>query len=293
MFTTRSVVEAGFFLGDTMKRANVVAAAMCFAALAAAPEPAGAQASLGVDLGLFSAYVWRGVSLTNRPVAEPDVYLSFPAGNTSVTVGGWANIELGAYDDADDISQSGGVSSFDLSEFDPYAEVSVPAGKATVTGGIIGYLYPNDEPGATSDGNTWELYGKVGFDVPLAPEFSAYYDVDKVNGAYFEGLVAHSVPLNDRLSLDLGALAGLNLGQDSDPDSDDIANFEDNGLTHLDLSAGLPLTAGAFSITPVLHFVVNVDEFTKFHSDEESDVKLWGGVTIGWSRAFGEVPEEE
>ncbi len=202
-------------------------------------------------------------------------------------------MDLGTYDDTGDISQSGGVSSLNLSEFDPYAEVSFPAGRATLTGGIIGYLYPNDDPGATSDGNTWELYGKVGLDLPLAPELSLYYDIDKVKGAYLEGLVTHSVPLNDRLALGLGALAGLNLGQDFDPDSEDIPNFEDNGPTHLDLSAGLPLTAAAISITPVLHLVVNVDEATKFHSDDESDVKLWGGVTLGWSRAFGEVAEEE
>ena len=37
----------------------------------------------------------------------PDVYVTFPAGNASVTVGGWANIDLGKYDDGnDDISES-------------------------------------------------------------------------------------------------------------------------------------------------------------------------------------------
>jgi Bacterial protein of unknown function (Gcw_chp) len=253
-----------------------------------------AQTEVGAQLDLFSAYVWRGVSLTNKPVAEPDVYVSFPAGNASITVGGWANIDLGEYDDidGDDISQSGGVGAFNLSEFDPYAEVSFPAGKATLTGGVVGYIYPNDEPGATSDGNTVELYAIAGFDVPLAPELAVYYDIDEVNGAYFEGAVAHSVPLNERLSLDLGALVGVNAGQDFDPESDDIPNFEDNGFTHLDFSAGLPLAAGAVSIIPVLHFQVGIDEATKFAgpNDPDSDVKLWGGVSIGWSNA---VEEEE
>jgi hypothetical protein len=277
-----------------MTAANLLRATALGVLLAVPARVAQGQTEVGAQLDLFSSYVWRGLILTNKPVAQPDLWVSFPAGNASITVGGWANIDIGKYDDieGDDISQSGGVGAFNLSEFDPYAEVSFPAGKATLTGGITGYIYPNDDPGATSDGNTWELYGKVGFDVPLAPELAVYYDIDKVNGAYFEGAVAHSVPLNERLALDLGALVGVDAGQDFDPDSDDIPNFEDNGFTHLDFSAGLPLTAGVFSITPVLHFQIGIDEATKFASpnDPDKDVKLWGGVSIGWSNA---VEEEE
>ena len=133
-----------------------------------------AQTEIGAQLDLFSSYVWRGVTLTNKPVLQPDVWVSFPAGNASITAGGWANIDIGKYDDPDDdISESGGLSAFNFAEFNPYAEVSFGTGKATLTGGIIGYIYPNDtDDGLNSDFNTWEFYGKVGFDVPLAPEFS-------------------------------------------------------------------------------------------------------------------------
>jgi hypothetical protein len=132
----------------------------------------------------------------------------------------------------------------------------------------------------------------VGFDVPLAPELSIYYDVDKIKGAYFEGAVSHSVPLGAAHTLDFGAAIGLNAGQGIG--SDASFNFEDNGFTHLDFSAALPLTAGAVSITPVLHFQINGDEFTKFHSpsSDGSDVKLWGGVSIGWSNAVEEEAAE-
>ncbi|MBA3522350.1 MAG: hypothetical protein H0T90_07615 [Gemmatimonadales bacterium] len=119
-----------------MTRAKVLGAVLLIIGLSAAGRPVQAQAEVGADLGLFSAYVWRGVSLTNKPVAQPAVYLTIPAGNASVALGGWANVELGRYDDPlDDFSQSGGVSSFDLSEFDPYAEISFPVGIATLTGG--------------------------------------------------------------------------------------------------------------------------------------------------------------
>jgi len=240
-----------------MKRVKVLPAALFFGVLLAQAAPARAQTTVGADLDLYSSYVWRGLSLTNKPVAQPNLYLSFPAGNASVTVGGWANIDLGKYDDPDDdISESGGLSAFNFAEFDPYAEVSFPAGKATLTGGITGYIYPNDA-GLNSDFNTWEIYGKVGFDVPLAPELSIYYDIDKVNGAYIEGTVSHAVPLSEKLSLELGGLAGFSAGQavPDDAASEDLANFFDDGLTHVDFSAGLPLTAGVFSITPNLHLL--------------------------------------
>jgi hypothetical protein len=281
-----------------MKRANVLGAALTASALATA-EPAAAQ-TVGADLGLYSSYVWRGLSLTNKPVAQPDVYVTFPAGKASVTVAGWANIDLGKYNDPeDDISESGGLSSFNFAEFDPYAEISYPVGKASLTGGITGYFYPNDQ-GLTSDFNTWEVYGKLSFDeTPLSPKLSVWYDIDKIDGLYAEAAVSHSLPVGKNgHTLDLGATAGFNAGQDADLDANgdpqaEFFNFQDNGFTHLDLSAGFPLTAGAFSITPVFHFLINGDEFVKVTSPtNSSDTKIWGGVTISWSKDYGPAAEE-
>jgi hypothetical protein len=270
-----------------MLRPKLLGAAVLAVVASASARTARAQATVGADLGLFSGYVWRGVSLTNRPVGQPNVYVAFPAGNASVTVGGWANVDLGRYNDADDFSQSGGVSSLNLSEFDPWAEVSVPVGKATLTGGVVGYVYPNDF-GATDDFNTWEVYGKVGLGLPLSPKLAVYYDFDKVNGAYVEGSVGHSLPLGSALTLNLGALGGLSAGQAEADSPGELNNFLENGFTHLDLSAGVPFSAGIFSITPVIHFLVNGDEITRLTSPgDESDVKLWGGLTVSWSRALG------
>jgi hypothetical protein len=284
-----------------MKAANLLRATALGILLAAHPPQAYAQAEIGAELGLFSSYVWRGLSLTNKPVAQPDVYVSFPAGNASITLGSWANFDLGKYDDPEnDISESGGVSAFNLSEYNPYGEVSFEAGKASVTGGIVVYIYPNDldesplGAGLDSESNTWEAYGTVGLDVPLAPSLSLYYDFDKIKGAYLEGAISHSVPLGEANTLDLGAAAGLSLGQEVSTDPDESANFFEDGFTHLDISAGVPLTAGVFSITPVLHFQISGDEFTKITSPtDESDVKLWGGVSIGWSNAVEEEAPAE
>lgn len=284
-----------------MQRAKVGGAAFVLIGALAGATPGQAQATFGVDLDVFSSYVWRGLSLTNKPVAEPAVWVSFPAGKAAITVGGWSNIDLGKYDDLnDDISESGGSSAFNFAEFDPYAEVSFPVGKATLTGGATAYIYPNDDTAPndfgllTSDANTVEIYGKVGLDVPLSPELSIYYDVDKIKGAYIEGSVSHSLAASEKVSIDLGAVAGFSAGQGIPDDllSDESSNFDDDGFTHLDLSAGVPFSAGVFSITPVIHVVITGDDRTKISSPTNFDkgAKLWGGVSFSWSN---EVEEAE
>jgi hypothetical protein len=281
-----------------MQRANVLRAALVAAGAAVGVGPVQAQTTIGADLYLYSSYVWRGTTLTNKPVAQPDLYVTFPLGNASLTAGGWASIDLGKYDDpVNDMSESGGSSSFNFAEFDWWGELSYPVGKATLTGGVTGYRYPNDPNAPNSDFlltnpfNTVEIYGKAAFDTPLSPKLSIYYDVDKVKGAYFEGNISHSLEASEKVSVDLGATAGFNAGQGISAD-DPSFNFADDGFTHLDLSAGVPFTASAFSITPVIHLVINSDERTKITSPTEThDVKLWGGVSISWSRALGEEPE--
>jgi hypothetical protein len=135
-------------------------------ALAAVAEPAAAQATIGWDASLFSSYVWRGVTYTNKPVLQPDLYVTIPLGKASFTAGGWANIDIGKYDGSTDLSGRAAVGL--LAEFDWWGEIGIPAGKATLTAGATGYIFPNDA-GFTSDANTIEIYGKVALDVPLSP----------------------------------------------------------------------------------------------------------------------------
>ena len=259
-----------------------------------------AQAEIGADVSVFSSYVWRGLPLTNKPVLQPAVYVSIPVGSASITLGGWSSIDIGKYDDpVSDRSESGGSSAFNYAEFDPYGEVSFTAGKATLTGGITAYIYPNDAsaPGfglITKDFNTVEIYGKASLDVPLAPSVNIYYDVDKIKGAYIEGGISHSFAASEKVSVDLGALAGFSAGQGiNDSDPTEFSNFADDGLTHVDLSGGVSFSAGPLSFAPTLHLIINSDDFTKVWSpsDFKNDAKLWGGVTISWSKALGEEEE--
>ena len=287
-----------------MSRAKVLGVALAFAGAIAAAAPAAAQVTVGADVALFSDYVWRGITYTNQFVIQPDAYVTIPAGKGSITGGGWFNIEPGAYDGAGDISENGAEGA-GVAEFDWWGELNYPVGVANLTGGVTGYVFPNDL-GFTSDFNTVEVYGKVALGVPLSPKLSVWYDVDKVEGLYLEGSVSHALTVGPKLSINLGAIAGFNSGQDADLDANglpqaDFYNFIDKGFTHLDLSAAVPFSAGPFSISPVVHAVITGDDATKYDGFDTNgnlnskDVKFWFGATISWSKAFGgeeEAPAE-
>jgi hypothetical protein len=271
-----------------MKRAIVLGGLL---ATLAGAVPASAQVTVGWDAAVFSSYVWRGVTYTNKPVFEPDLYLTLPVGKASITAGGWANVDIGKYNSSSSISESGGTSAFNLAEFDWWGEIGVPVGVATLTGGVTGYIFPNDV-GFTKASNTVEVYGKLALATPLSPKVSAYYDVDKVKGLYLEGSISHGVPVGPK-TLTLGALAGWTGGQEFST-KDKSFNFADNGLTHVDLSASMGFTAGSLSITPSIHGVITNDKATKITKPNALDTgfKVWGGVTISWSKAFGGEKKE-
>ena len=294
-----------------MKRGFVVTG-LGLVLLAAAAGSASAQ-TVGADLALNSAYFWRGLSLSNKPVIQPDLYLTF-GHKVTFTAGGWGNIELGKYDDPNnDLSEGAGTGAFNLTEFDWWGEFNLPAGIVTLTAGATGYIYPNDKDavataiangayyGLTSDNNTTEIYGKVALGVPLSPKFAIWYDVDKIKGAYMElsaGLPIHLTPV---LPLQLGVLAGFSAGQGCEPDSAGVCqatdswNFHDDGLTHVDVSASLPISAGAISITPNVHGIITSDDATKVSKPTESNAgfKFMVGVTLSWSKSLGASEKTE
>ena len=267
-----------------MKRALVLGGAL--AALVVA-SPAAAQVTVGADAALFSSYVWRGLHFTSKPVIQPDLYVTVPVGKASFTAGGWGNVEIGKYDGANDISEGGGLAGPDFAEFDWWGELAVPVGLLTVTPGVTGYVYPN-KGGLTKANNTIEVYTKLALGTVLSPKVNLYYDVDKIKGLYVEGSLSHGVPLGAS-TLTVGGLVGFSAGQEINSSKPtESANFKDSGLTHIDLFASAGFSAGSLTFTPSIHLVHGNDEFTKFTSlNKKHDVKLWGGVTISWSKAFG------
>jgi hypothetical protein len=266
---------------------------LAFAALLA-PGAVSGQVVLTGDAGAFNAYVWRGVTLTNQVVLQPDAYLTVPAGGGSLVVGAWGSIEAGRYDDpVNDLSEGGGTSSFNATEVDVWAEYGHSLGpKLTGTLGSVLYLFPN-QGGLTNEVNrTVEVYGKLQAGLPLSPKLAAWYDVDKVKGLYLEGSLAHPVAAVPRFPVTLGALVGFSVSQGVNPDDPtEIANFARNTLTHVDLSVTGALSLGPVVVSPTFHFLILNDDFTRITKPGTTkDAKAWAGLSLAWSKALTGTP---
>ncbi|MGB0905955.1 MAG: TorF family putative porin [Maricaulaceae bacterium] len=149
--------------------------------------------STGVDL--VTDYVFRGVSLADTAV-QP--YVEASTGN--FTAGVWISTGVS------DTSASAG------DEVDLYASYSFElSDKISTDVGVTYYHYP--QGGSlfeTDDGSagTYEGYVSLGFDAPLEPSLTAYYDVT-LEAFTVEGGISHSIPMSSKSSFDLGANAGL------------------------------------------------------------------------------------
>jgi len=159
--------------------------------------PAAAAAMGPVDLtaevGLFDRYVWRGLTVNDNLVMQPE--LSAALGGFGL--GLWGNF------DADDEDGSSGFNEYDLTL--SYG-VSLPT--VSLDLGFIYYSFPD-----ASVFNTIEGYASVTASVLLSPSLTVYRDLDAVEGWYWEAGVSHGLPLSPAASLDLGARVGLGSGR--------------------------------------------------------------------------------
>jgi uncharacterized protein (TIGR02001 family) len=258
------------------------------AALWAAPAVA-QDATIGFDVGLNSNYNWRGLSLANKPVIQPDVWLSV----YGFTAGVWANMDPTKCDGSNDICESGGVRS-GISEIDYWLEYARTFGNANAKVGYVAYTYNKNNGFIDNTANTGEIYGQVSLSgLPLTPTLAAWYDIDNVKGLYVQGQVVYGVQASPAVTINLGVLAGLSAGQEvnTSPTSTESANFNSSGLTHIDFSASTSFSAGPVSIAPSFHFQLSQDEWVKINGAElgnqDKSSKIWFGVTLSWSQGLG------
>ncbi len=256
----------------------------------------------GVDLGLASDYVWRGITRATNPVVQPGVYVAAEGTEAHLAAGGWASIEpfsAGTGDLTDT-----GVDRKGVGEIDVWLEAAKTFDVLDVGVGWVGYFFRRDPgPGGRNhEHNANEIYGHLQFaSLPLKPKLKAWYDIDYTKGAYLEGSLDLRVPLLPaRLaalrSLHLTALAGWSAGQETNESNpSEGAHFAEAGLTHVDLSAWSSfVVAPDWSIAAEFHFQINDDPATKRSGagfDSEKDTKVWFALFISWAHRFSSGTE--
>lgn len=234
---------------------------------AQAQEPVLAQKpqsdiSVGADVGLYSAYVWRGQILNDHMVAQPSVTAS--KGPFSLNVWGNWNMVTESHDGDD-------------TEVDYTAAYTLPfpTNYVSVDVGVISYTFPGSGNEAKP---TEEVFIKSTFSsLILTPVASVYYDVDQVNGWYGNLACSQGVEISDALSAEVGSSIGYGTRNYN------IAYFDENNGSgavndyNVYVSTAYALTE-KLSLGALLQYTY-LDGGVSHDVDQNNDI-LWGGVTL-------------
>lgn len=158
-------------------------------ALALAVPAAAPAAEVAYELGFASAYVWRGITLTDGPLLQPAVRISHQSG---VSLDLWGNVDL---DDDNDLAG-------EIGEVRITVDYGHRFGALELGGGLTEYLYPN-----TPYPGTREVYVRSAFHAAVTPKLELFYDFDEIQGLYARISLAWQRPLgaNWRSTLEASA----------------------------------------------------------------------------------------
>lgn len=243
------------------------AAAVLPYAVQAQEAAAEAEVSAVANLAVPSAYVWRGMTVEDDVVLQPD----FGVTKGGFYVGWWGNMTLN-----DDIT--GHEMEFTEHDITVSYATECPLTGAAVTFGLVNFDFPNigleDAEGNVSLVNdTREAFVTASFtDIVLAPTVTANYDFKEANGFYFNFGVSHSLELDEKVSLALAASVGV---ADSDWGSYYFGEVS-SGFNDYSVSATLPIAlCENLTLTPGVQYVGLLED-AKDAVDASADSLYYG-----------------
>ena len=242
------------------------------AAAVAAPAPVqGPTANVAVPV--LSAYVWRGIVVTDKPVVQPNATIS----SHGFSLNTWANYNL-----TDAYSKE---SENEFSEVDLTLSYSRAVGPVTLGASYAEYLYPHQtligaDGTASAAPGTREVQASVSFtSVPLTPTLTLVRDIDEIGGFYASLAFSQSFSLSDKVGLALGFSTGVG-------DADYNAGYFGTDKTKLNdgnISVGLPIAlSSSVTLTPSVQYTWLWDSEIRDQASSlyKDDSSLWGGVTL-------------
>lgn len=229
---------------------------------------------VGVDIGAFSKYIWRGYELSDDSVV---IQPSITVGYRGFSINMWGNLDT----DLDDLDPD----TPDKSEFN---ETDLTLAYDRSFGPVdleAGYIYY----GLDGMDDSQEVYLSIGLDIPLSPTLTAYREISHLPGWYFSFGISHSVDLFKGVTLDFSGSVGYYSSDDDalveiddnlDPTMEKYRNFHD-GLVSIGLTIPIgkyvtfsPMVAYSF---PLSNDAENLLTSTSFSDDSDF---FFGGGTL-------------
>lgn len=246
-----------------------VAMAQEAAAPAAAKEEAKCPVSFGATMDFYSAYVWRGIILNDRPVWQPGASASYDAGDYGTfSASVWANFN------AD--NRIGHTAAAGLDELDYTLGYTKDVGPVTLEAGHIWYTFPRWNGGCDGDSqygrSTEEFYLGAAYNNDIVtPYVRSYADYNIVKGFYNQIGLRKSVSLTDQLTLNGDASVGLADKNYLDQYGDEI----DPGFWDANLSVGL-----TYAVTDNISVGAKLAWMSLVNDDARDEINDLPGATI-------------
>ena len=207
-----------------------------------------AEDEVGFELttDFFGKYIWRGQILSDDPVFQPGLNISY--GNLSVGV--WGNMDLS------NINGNSG----DFSEMDYSFDYSSNIPGIEVVGYSVGVIY-YDFPGTKVKDST-EVYWGLNLDIPLSPSVTVYHDVDEAEGTYVSLALGHSFEKIAELGPDIpiGMEIGTSLGWGSGSYNKYYWGTDQSKMQDLVFSVSFPVEIAGFTLSPSLNYIMLVSD---------------------------------
>ena len=224
-----------------------------------------------LTVGAYSDYVWRGWIFSDDSIV---IQPSMTVGYKGFAMNLWGNLDT----ELDDNEFGGG----DTNKWNETDLTLSYDGSYGMFGYSLGYIYYALDAAEDSQ----EVYAGVSLFTILSPTLTIYNEIANYRGYYVTLDISHSIPITEKLSLDLGAKASYydaDKGTLTDSSGDAYEALHDGVLS---ASMTFPISE-YFSITPELYYSFPLssdaeDEFEASNPGSDEDI-IFGGVSMSFS----------
>ncbi len=228
--------------------------------------------SFDATLDLYSAYVWRGMALSDEPVLQPGgtVSLNFDEYG-SVSAGVWANFDL---TDVNRTRSTGG-----LNEIDYTLSYAIDIEDISLEIGHIWYTFPK-AGGPDYGPSTREVYASAAYNNDIVvPSVAVYHDYT-IDGTYASFALSKDIEIDEQVTA--GVFASLGAAEDNF----NRAYFASPKNSVVDGNIGGNVSYAIndnFSVGATLVLTTLLDSDLRANSYHSKETILWGGLNLAAS----------